>query len=68
MKLIGIDHVGIASDFEGGGGIVGWNDASETGNVTAELLQRGYSDDAIQKLWGGNILRVMDEVQRLSQK
>jgi membrane dipeptidase len=68
VGLIGIDHVGIASDFEGGGGITGWNDASETSNVTAELLRRGYSQEAIQKLWGANILRVMDEVQRISEK
>ncbi|HEY7163465.1 MAG TPA: dipeptidase [Candidatus Binatia bacterium] len=68
VKLIGIDHVGIASDFEGGGGIVGWNDASETFNVTAELFRRGYSENEIQKLWGQNILRVMDEVQRIAKK
>jgi membrane dipeptidase len=68
VKLIGIDHVGIASDFEGGGGIVGWNDAAETFNVTAELFRRGYSENEIQKLWGQNILRVMDEVQRIAKK
>ena len=68
VRLIGIDHVGIASDFEGGGGIAGWNDASETPNVTAELFRRGYSEQEVRKLWGQNILRVMDEVQRLSTK
>jgi membrane dipeptidase len=66
VKLIGIDHVGIASDFEGGGGVTGWNDASETFNVTRELVRRGYSEEQIGKLWGGNLLRVMDEVQRIA--
>lgn len=64
VDLIGIDHVGIASDFDGGGGIEGWNNASETFNVTLELVKRGYSEMEIQKLWGGNILRVMEEVEK----
>lgn len=63
VKLVGIDHVGIASDFQGGGGIQGWRDAGETFNVTLELVRRGYSEAEIAKLWGGNILRVMDEVE-----
>ena len=63
VKLIGIDHVGIASDFQGGGGIKGWRDAGETFNVTLELVRRGYTEAEIAKLWGGNILRVMDEVE-----
>jgi membrane dipeptidase len=67
-KLIGIDHVGIASDFDGGGGIVGWNDASETFNVTLELVRRGYTEGQIEKLWSGNLLRVMDEVQRVTSE
>jgi membrane dipeptidase len=58
VKLIGIDHVGIASDFDGGGGVVGWSRAAETLNVTEELVRRGYSRDDIAKLWGGNLLRV----------
>ncbi len=58
VKLAGIDHVGIASDFGGGGGVAGWEDALETGNVTAELARRGYSEADIAKLWGGNLLRV----------
>lgn len=66
VKLIGIDHVGIASDFGGGGGIEGWRDASETPNVTRELIKRGYSEADIRKLWGENLLRVMSEVQRLA--
>src|SRR5262245_14907700 len=68
VKLIGIDHVGISSDFDGGGGVVGWNDASETLNVTAELVRRGYTEAQIEKLWGGNLLRVMDEVQRVARE
>jgi len=66
VKLIGIDHVGISSDFDGGGGVEGWNDASETFNVTLELVRRGYVEEQIKKLWGGNLLRVMDEVQSIA--
>lgn len=58
VALAGIEHVGIASDFGGGGGIDGWDDASETANVTRELLKRGYSESDIGKLWSGNLLRV----------
>jgi membrane dipeptidase len=65
---IGIDHVGISSDFDGGGGIVGWEDASETMNVTSALRERGYSESEIRKLWGGNLLRVLDEVQEIAAK
>ena len=65
---IGIDHVGISSDFDGGGGIVGWKDASETMNVTAALRERGYSESEIEKLWGANLLRVLDEVQTIAAK
>jgi membrane dipeptidase len=68
VKLIGIDHVGISSDFDGGGGVVGWNDASETFNVTFELVRRGYTEEQIGKLWSGNLLRVMDEVQRIAKE
>jgi membrane dipeptidase len=67
VKLIGIDHVGLSSDFDGGGGIAGWSDASETYNVTLELVKRGYSEEDITKLWGGNLLRVLDEVQAVSK-
>ena len=65
---IGIDHVGISSDFDGGGGIVGWQDASETMNVTDALKERGYSESEIEKLWGGNLLRVLDQVQEIAAK
>jgi membrane dipeptidase len=66
VKLIGIDHVGISSDFDGGGGVSGWSDASESFNVTLELVRRGYSESQIRKLWGGNLLRVWAECQRIA--
>lgn len=68
VKLMGIDHVGISSDFDGGGGIDGYKDASEAFNVTLELVRRGYTEEQISKLWGGNLLRVMDEVQRVAKQ
>ena len=68
VEKIGIDHVGISSDFDGGGGIVGWEDASETMNVTDALRERGYSEQEIQKLWGGNLLRVLDKVQEVAKQ
>ncbi len=68
VRLIGIDHVGISSDFDGGGGLEGWNDASETFNVTLELVRRGYSEDDIARLWGGNLLRVLRQNERLAQE
>jgi len=68
VKLIGIDHVGISSDFDGGGGVEGWRDASETFNVTLELVRRGYTEAQIAKIWSGNLLRVLDEVQQVSAR
>jgi len=68
VEKIGIDHVGISSDFDGGGGILGWEDASKTRNVTNALRARGYSEIEIGKLWGGNVLRVLDEVQEIAAK
>ena len=68
VKLIGIDHVGISSDFDGGGGVEGWRDASETFNVTLELVRRGYTEAQIAKIWSGNLLRVLDEVQQMSAR
>jgi membrane dipeptidase len=59
VRRIGIDHVGISSDFDGGGGFTGWHDASESANITAELIRRGYDRQAIAALWGGNFLRVL---------
>lgn len=68
VKLIGLDHVGISSDFDGGGGVEGWNNASETLNVTVELVRRGYSEEQIAKLWSGNLLRVMEQVDGIGRK
>jgi membrane dipeptidase len=67
VKLIGIDHVGIASDFDGGGGIEGWNSAAETFNVTLELVRRGYTEEQIARIWSGNLLRVWSEVERIAK-
>jgi microsomal dipeptidase-like Zn-dependent dipeptidase len=66
VDLIGIDHVGISSDFDGGGGVDGWADASETLNVTIELVRRGYDEEKIRKLWGGNLLRVWRETEKVA--
>jgi membrane dipeptidase len=68
VRRIGIDHVGISSDFNHGGGIVGWKDESEALNVTTELLQRGYTEDQIAKSWGGNFLRVFRQVENVSKQ
>lgn len=68
VKLIGIDHVGISSDFDGGGGIDGWNSAAEAFNVTLELVRRGYTEEQIGKMWSGNLLRVWGEVEKAAQK
>jgi membrane dipeptidase len=59
VRRIGIEHVGISSDFDGGGGFVGWHDAAECPNITAELLRRGYGPRELALLWGGNFLRVL---------
>jgi membrane dipeptidase len=67
-KLIGIDHVGISSDFDGGGGIDGWDSAAEAFNVTLELVRRGYTEKQIAKLWSGNLLRVWANVEKAARK
>jgi membrane dipeptidase len=66
VRLIGVEHVGISSDFGGGGGITGWNDARETPAVTDELLARGYSAREIGLIWSGNLLRVWREAERIA--
>ena len=68
VKKIGIEHVGISSDFDGGGGVEGWDDAGETFNVTLELVRRGYTKKQIEKIWSGNLLRVLDQVQKVARK
>ncbi len=64
---VGIGHVGISSDFGGGGGVVGWNQAAETLSVTVELLRRGYSEQDLDALWGGNVLRIMESAERFAE-
>jgi membrane dipeptidase len=66
VDLIGVEYVGISSDFGGGGGIEGWNDATETPNITAELVSRGYSEEEIALIWSGNLLRVWRETERVA--
>ena len=61
VNVAGIDHVGIGTDFDGGGGVKGCNNVSEMGNITLELVKRGYSASEIKKIWGGNLMRVMDQ-------
>ncbi|HUU51548.1 MAG TPA: dipeptidase [Candidatus Heimdallarchaeota archaeon] len=68
VELIGVDHVGIGTDFDGGGGVEGCNDVSEMPNITEELLRRGYSEEEIQKIWGGNIMRVFSRVIEVSER
>jgi membrane dipeptidase len=68
VKLAGIDHVGIGTDFDGGGGVPGFNDHSEALNVTVELAKRGYTEAQIVKIWGGNLLRVWRDVEKAAKK
>ncbi len=68
VSKIGLEHVGISSDFDGGGGVDGWNDASETFNVTLELVRRGYTEEQIGNLWSGNLFRVLDKVQEVAMQ
>lgn len=63
VKRIGIDHAGISSDFDGGGGVEGWRSAAETFNVTLEMVRRGYTEAQIAQIWSGNLLRVMERVE-----
>jgi len=68
IKVAGIDHVGIASDFDGGGGLIGCTGSNDMINITTKLIERGYSEEDIAKIWGGNFLRVMDTVQSGAEK
>lgn len=68
VKVMGIDHVAISSDFDGGGGVEGWRDASETFNVTLELVRRGYTEEQIGKIWSGNTLRLWEEVEAVARR
>jgi microsomal dipeptidase-like Zn-dependent dipeptidase len=67
IDIMGIDHVGIGTDFDGDGGVPGTNDSSELINFTIQLLRRKYSEEGIRKIWGGNWLRLMSEVQNFGK-
>jgi membrane dipeptidase len=66
VNLIGVEHVGISSDFGGGGGVTGWNSAAETFNVTLELVRRGYTEEQIGMIWGGNVLRILEAAEQVA--
>lgn len=68
IKIAGIDYVGIGTDFDGGGGVEGCNDVSEMYRITVELLRRGYKEKELAKIWGGNLMRVFDEVIKVSRR
>ncbi len=68
VDVAGIDHVGIGTDFDGGGGVDGCYDASELPNLTIEMVRRGYTEEEIIKIWGGNFLRVLGENETLASK
>jgi membrane dipeptidase len=68
VKLVGVDYVGIGSDFDGGGGLADCADVSQFPNITCELLKRGYKPKDIRKIWGGNFLRVWKEVEKVAGK
>lgn len=68
VKVAGINHVGIGTDFDGGGGLSDCFDVSEMKNITIELLKRGYSDSDIEKIWSGNLIRVMNKVNEFAVK
>ncbi|MEA2062963.1 MAG: dipeptidase [Gemmatimonadota bacterium] len=68
VEVIGIDHVGLGSDFEGGGGVKDFNSAADAPAITAELLRRGYSEQDIEKIWGGNLLRVWEQVEQVARQ
>jgi membrane dipeptidase len=68
VAVMGIDYVGIGSDFDGGGGLSGIEDVSQMPNITQELLARGYTPDDIRKIWGGNLMRVFDRVIKVAKQ
>ena len=68
VEIAGVEHVGLSGDFDGGGGVEGWDGAGESANVTAAMLRRGYTEEDLEKIWGGNVLRVMREVEAAATK
>jgi membrane dipeptidase len=67
VQVIGIDYVGIGTDFDGGGGVDGCRTASDVKNITIELLRRGYSKSDITKIWGGNMMRVLRKAEEIAK-
>jgi membrane dipeptidase len=68
VELIGVDYVGIGTDFDGGGGVDGCDDVSDMPNITEELVRRDYSEEDIRKIWGGNLMRVFREVENIAKQ
>lgn len=68
VELVGVDHAGISSDFGGGGGVEGWDHIGQSAAVTEELISRGYTQEEVEKIWGGNLLRVWAEVEALANR
>ena len=68
IKVAGIDHVGIGTDFDGGGGLTDCYDVSEMSSVTLELVKRGFTEQQISKIWGSNLMRVFRSVQRVASQ
>jgi membrane dipeptidase len=68
VQVIGIDYVGIGSDFDGGGGVEGCRTVAEMKNITIEMLRRGYTKNDIKKIWGGNFMRVFRKVEGVAEK
>jgi len=66
VQVAGMDYVGIGTDFDGGGGVEGCKTVADMKNITIELLRRGYSREDIGKIWGGNIMRVFRQVEKVS--
>ena len=67
-SLVGVDYVGIGSDFDGGGGLIDCTDVAQFPNITRELLRRGYTESEIKKIWGGNLLRVFKAVEKEAER
>jgi len=68
VNLIGIDHVGIGTDFDGGGALEDCFDVSELGNITLELVRRGYNKEEIEKIWSGNFMRVFRKAEAIAKE
>ena len=68
INLVGVKHVGIGTDFDGGGGVADCNDVSQIGSITEEFVRRGYSEKDIRKIWGKNFLRVLKKTEEYSKR